>query len=154
MLTPQQEQYCKNRALKKMSQRKAYRAAYPEAQTWQDNSVDVEACRLEAETNISLRLKELRDEQTAEILKENKWNRDKAFDDLTWLKEKAKKEIEETNSVSSSTANAILGCIKELNDIYEVRAETTERESDGFIEALNGKAGEVWSDEETGDIPI
>ena len=154
MPTPKQEQYCINRALKKMTQREAYIDAYPRAKNWTYDAVCVEACNLEAQPKISLRIKELQDLQTADILKDNKWDRDKAFDDLNWLKEKAKKEIEETNSVSAATANAIINCVKELNEIYEVTAEKTETDADGFIEALNGQAGEVWNDEENGDVPI
>lgn len=153
MLTPQQERYCVNRALKGMTQQEAYREAY-NADNMGYNSISVEACRLESAPKVSLRIQELKDEQTAEIRKENKWTRDKAFTELTWLMGKAKEEIEETNSVNSSTANAVINCVKELNSIYAVTEESTEHESDGFIEALNGKAGEVWNDEETGDIPV
>lgn len=152
-LTPKQEQYCKNRVLKKMNQTEAYKKAYNTTKM-SDRSIYVEACRIEALPKIALRMQELTDEQTADILKENKWTRDNAFEELTWLKDKAKNEIEETNCVSSSTANAIINCVKELNAIYEVTAEKTDTEQDGFIEALNGQASEVWDDEEHGDIPV
>ena len=56
--------------------------------------------------------------------------------------------------MSGSVATAIINSVKELNGIYEVCAEETITESDGFIEALNGQAKEVWNDEEQGDIPI
>ncbi len=154
MLTPQQEQYCKNRAIEKMSQRKAYRAAYKEAETMQDNSVDVAACRLEADDKILLRIKELQDEIKAEMMKQAEWTRKDALNELKRLIDRANREMDETNSMSGPNVSAIINAVKELNDIYEVTEETTERESDGFIEALNGKAGEVWDDEETGDIPV
>lgn len=153
MLTPQQEKYCKNRALEEMTQQDAYRGAY-NAENMNYDSIAVEASRLERTPKIALRIKELRDEKTAEILKEKKWTRDNAYNELTWLIERAKNEIEETMSVSGSTANAIVNCVKELNNIYEVTSEETEAESDGFIEALNGQAGEVWTDEENSDIPV
>jgi hypothetical protein len=153
MLTPNQENYCKNRALKEMSQQEAYRGAY-KADRMSYDSVAVEACRLEATPKIALRIEELRAEQTADILKDKKWTRDKAYTELTWLIEQAKNEIKNTNSVSGSVATAIINSIKELNSIYEVTAETTDKESDGFIEALNGQACEVWNDEENGDIPV
>jgi hypothetical protein len=153
MLTPQQEKYCKNRALEEMTQQDAYRGAY-NAVNMSYDSVAVEACRLEQNPKIALRIKELEDEKTADILREKKWTRDNAYTELTWLMEQAKNEIKNIQSVSSSTANAIISCVKELNSIYEVTAETTEAETDGFIEALNGQACEVWTDEETGDIPV
>ena len=153
MLTPQQEQYCKNRAINKMSQRKAYRNAYKESEKMQDNSVDVAACRLEADNKISLRIKELQDEIKAEMKQQAEWTRKDALNELKSLIERANKEMDETNSMSGPNVSAIVNAVKELNSIYEVTAETDERESDGFIDALNGKAGEVWN-EETGDIPI
>lgn len=153
MLTPKQEEYCRNRALKKMTQKDAYRNAY-NASNMTDNAVAVEACRLEDNPNVALKIKELEDEQKAEILKENKWTRDNAYTELKWLIDKAKKEIEDTDNVSSSTASAIINSVKELNSIYEVTAEAIETEEDGFIEALNGEAGEVWDDENNGDIPV
>lgn len=153
MLTPNQENYCKNRALKEMSQQEAYRGAY-KADKMSYDAVAVEACRLEATPKIALRIEELRAEQTADILKDKKWTRDNAYAELTWLIERAKNEIEKTNSVSGSVATAIINSVKELNSIYEVMEEDAETEQDGFIEALNGQACEVWSDEENGDIPV
>lgn len=153
MLTPQQEQYCKNRAIKKMSQRKAYKDAYKEAKTMQDNSIDVAACRLEADNKILLRIKELQDEIKAQMIQQAEWTRKDALRELKSLIERANKEMDDTNSMSGPNVSAIVNAVKELNSIYEVTAETTETENDGFIDALNGKAGEVWNDE-TGDIPI
>lgn len=48
-----------------MSQRQAYREAYPNALKWKDKSVDNEANRLEAVPEVSRRLKELQDEAAA-----------------------------------------------------------------------------------------
>lgn len=153
MLTPKQEQYCKNKVLKGMTQKDAYKNSY-NAKNMSDNAISVEACKLEANPKIAIRIKELEDEQTTDILKDNKWNRDEAYKELTWLLEKSKKEITETNSVNSSTANAIINCVKELNNIYDVAAEDTGESDDGFIEALSEQAKEVWDDEENGDVPI
>lgn len=61
MLSPQQERYCQARAAG-LSQRKAYREAYPFTEGWKDASVDVNACRLEADAKVSLRLSQLMDE--------------------------------------------------------------------------------------------
>ena len=154
MLTPMQEQYCKNRALKKMSQRKAYRAAFPSSEKWTDGAVDVEACKLEADSKILLRIKELTDEQTADILKENKWTRDNAFDEFKWLIDTAKEEIMRTGTMTGATVSAIKDSVKELDELFEVKAEITENEQNGFIEALTGQASEVWDDEENSDIPV
>ena len=154
MLTPKQEQYCKNRAILKMSQRKAYLDAFPSAKEWKLETVDTKACNLEAEDKILARIKELQDEIKAEMMQQAEWTRKDALNELKRLIDRANREMDETSSMSGPNVSAIINAVKELNDIYEVGAETTEQESDGFIEALNGKAGEVWNDEETGDIPI
>ena len=60
MLTTQQERYCQERA-KGLSQRQAYRIAYPKSQKWKDASVDIAASRLESIAKVSLRLKELQE---------------------------------------------------------------------------------------------
>ena len=154
MLTPKQEQYCKNRAILKMSQRKAYINAFPSAKEWKLETVDTKACNLEAEDKILARIKELQDEIKAEMMQQAEWTRKDALNELKRLIDRANREMDETSSMSGPNVSAIINAVKELNDIYEVGAETTDQESDGFIEALNGKAGEVWNDEETGDIPI
>ena len=154
MLTPKQEQYCKNRAILKMSQRKAYIDAFPSAKEWKLETVDTKACNLEAEDKILARIKELQDEIKAEMMQQAEWTRKDALNELKRLIDRANREMDETSSMSGPNVSAIINAVKELNNIYEVGAETTEQESDGFIEALNGKAGEVWNDEETGDIPI
>ena len=55
---------------------------------------------------------------------------------------------------NASAASAIINSVKELNAIYEVKAEENGIEDDGFIEALSGEASEVWADEEDSDIPV
>lgn len=154
MLTPKQERYCKNRALKDMSQRKAYRDAYPASKKWGDRTVDVKACELESDNNIMVRIKELKDEQTALIHKENKWTRDNTLSELKWLIDKAKEEIERTGEMTGANVSAITNSVKELDAIFEVMAETIEQEQNGFVEALTGEACEVWDDEENSDIPV
>ena len=58
MLTAPQERYCQARA-RGMSQRKAYREAYPKSARWKDSAVDSQACRLEKLPKVSARLAEL-----------------------------------------------------------------------------------------------
>lgn len=154
MLTPKQEQYCKNRALKKMSQRKAYLDAYPQAKEWQPNTVDARACELERESKIIVRIKELQDELKEDILKEAAWTRQDAFDTLKKLIDTANEEMGFADKISMPCVRAIVDAVKELNGIFDVTAETTDKQNDGFIDALNGQAKEVWNDEENGDIPI
>lgn len=58
-MTPQQEKYCQARA-RGLTQRQAYREAYPKSMKWKDSAVDSQACRLEALPKVSARLAELR----------------------------------------------------------------------------------------------
>lgn len=154
MLTPKQEQYCRNRAILRMSQRKAYIDAYPKAKEWQPATVDTRAYELERKSEILERLKELQDELKEDILKEAAWTRNDALTELQKLIKRANTEMDTTGIMSGPNVSAIINAVKELNGIFDVTAETAESESDGFIEALNGQAKEVWNDEENGDIPV
>lgn len=154
MLTPKQEQYCKNRAIKKMTQRQAYINAYENAEQWKPETIDNKACNLEHEHEIMARIKELQDEVKEEMLKEAAWTRKDALDELKRLIERANKEMDETQTMSGPNVSAIINAVKELNDIYDVAGESTTDENDGFIDALNGQANEVWDNEENGDIPL
>lgn len=154
MLTPKQERFCQNLEVKRMSQRDAYIDAYPKAKDWKPSSIDEVACRLANDIKIVSRREELRQEQSSQIAKEAKWTRQDAFKTLNKLITKAEEEIETNDGMSGPNVSAIINAVKELNSIYEVTAEKTETEKDGFIEALNGQAKEVWNDEEYGDIPV
>ena len=57
-LTQSQELYCQARA-RGLSQRQAYREAYPRSGKWKDEAVDSQACRLEALRKVSARIAEL-----------------------------------------------------------------------------------------------
>lgn len=154
MLTPKQEQYCRNRAILRMSQRKAYIDAYPKAKEWKPATVDTRAYELERESEILARLKELQNELKEDILREAAWTRNDALTELQKLIKRANTEMDTTGIMSGPNVSAIINAVKELNGIFDVTAETAQQESDGFIEALNGQAKEVWNDEENGDIPV
>jgi hypothetical protein len=120
MLTAKQERFCQNLEIKKMSQRQAYLDAYPKAQTWKPKTVDETACKLVNENpKIITRLKELRDEVKEDIKQEAKWSREDAHQNLTWLIEKAKEEIER-GEMSGPCVSAIINSTKELNTIFGV----------------------------------
>ena len=137
-----------------MSQRAAYIDAYPRAKNWKPSSVDEVACALANNIKILSRREELRREQSNQIAQEAKWTRQDAFNTLNKLIAKAEEEIETRGEMASPNVSAIINAVKELNAIYEVSAEKPETETDGFIEALNGQASEVWDDEEHGDLPV
>ena len=58
---PHWEDYAQARAAG-LSQRTAYRAAYPKSEKWKDSTVDVKASKLEKEDKVLVRYQELKDE--------------------------------------------------------------------------------------------
>lgn len=124
MLTPKQEQYCRNREIKKLSQRHAYIEAYPTSKNWKPKTVDEAACRLEKNSKITARLEELRQEEKEQMQQEAKWTREDAFEALKWMLDNAKKEVTEKGEFTGPCVSAITNATKELNAIYAVGAET------------------------------
>ena len=137
-----------------MSQRAAYIDAYPKAKEWKPSTVDENACRLANNGKILARRKEIAEEEKEKISQEAAWTRKDAFNTLNKLIAKAEEEIETRGEMSSPNVSAIINAVKELNEIYDVTSESTVNENDGFIDALNGQANEVWDNEENGDIPL
>ena len=54
---------------KGLSQRVAYRAAFPKSVHWKDNTVDARACELAKDGRVLVRLKELREAATSSAVK-------------------------------------------------------------------------------------
>ena len=76
MLTARQEKFVQS-LIKGMSQREAYRIAYPKSKTWKNESVDCEASKLFANTKVSQRYKELQeraeDKAIMSAIERKKW---------------------------------------------------------------------------------
>lgn len=66
-ITSNQELYCQAR-MRGLTQRAAYREAYPRSRAWKDKSVDEAAAKLEANPKVSPRLAELRERAAAEAV--------------------------------------------------------------------------------------
>lgn len=66
-ITQNQELYCQAR-MRGLTQRAAYREAYPRSRTWKDKSVDEAAAKLEANPKVSPRLAELREQAAANAI--------------------------------------------------------------------------------------
>ena len=119
-LTESREAYCQNRVVKKMTLADAYAAAYPKAKNCKRKSHANRAYELEQLPEIRERMEELREQQAADIRKEVSWMRIDAYNNLLWLMEKAKEEIENTGTLSGPCVNAILTAVKELNGLFDV----------------------------------
>lgn len=98
-----------------LSQRKAYRAAYPNTKEWKDSSVDSQASRLLATNKVLTRYNELLDEHKNKAL----WTREKAVNELIWLVERSKESIENQDEgyVRQGTSGALVNAIQELNKL-------------------------------------
>ena len=132
MLTAKQEAFCRYLEIEKLSQYEAYLRAYPTSKTWQRSTVDEAACRLANSCKISARRQELRDELKEEIKQEAKWTREDAHNNLTWLIEKAKEEIQR-GEMSGPCVSAIINSVKKLDGIFGVSEKT---EGGGVLEEI------------------
>ena len=116
-LTPKQEKYVQG-LVAGLSQRKAYREAYPSSKDWKDRTVDSRASELFKKSNVLGRYNELMEEHKDKAL----WTREEAINELKWLYKQAIKSIEEQDEgyVRQGTSSALLGAIQELNKLEDL----------------------------------
>ena len=114
MLTTRQEKYCQARA-RGLTQRQAYREAYPSSVKWKDSAVDSQACRLEALPKVSARLEELQKAaaKNAVISKSKLLNRlddlaNKAHEHVTYT------DVDGNEQVDKDNADILVKTTKEL----------------------------------------
>lgn len=113
-LTAKQEKYVQG-LVAGLSQRQAYRKAYPNSNTWKAKTVDNRASELYNTREVMGRYNELMEEHKEKAL----WTREDAVNTLKWLLKKSMKSIDEHDEeyVRQGTANALLGAIQELNKL-------------------------------------
>ena len=124
-LTQNQELYCQAR-LRGLSQRAAYREAYPRSQKWKDSAVDSAASRLESNSKVSARLEAL----NKQAAKKSRISKSKLLNRLDSLADKASehvtfKDIEGREYVDKDTANVLIKATKELLPYAEDEREET-----------------------------
>lgn len=76
-LTPKQEAFCRNVAIRKLSQAQAYKEAYPDSNA-EGNSLYQKSSSLMAKDKIKARVQELRDRQADRMM----WNKERATEAL------------------------------------------------------------------------
>ena len=101
VLTPKQEAYCLARC-RGLSQRQAYREAYPSSLKWKDATVDTKAYELERNGEILDRLSSLRQEAA----KEAKVTRAQVIDRLADLAEDAFERAQEATPLTYAAASS------------------------------------------------
>ena len=116
-LTAKEEKYVQG-LVAGLSQRKAYREAYPSSKEWKDRTVDSRASELFKKSNVLGRYNELMEEHKSKAL----WTREEAVNELKWLYQQAIKSIKEQDEgyVRQGTSSALLGAIQELNKLEDL----------------------------------
>lgn len=111
MLTSKQEKYVQG-LVAGLSQRQAYREAYPNSIEWKDRTVDSRASELFKKSKVLGRYNELMEEHKTKAL----FTRQEAVSELIWLYKQSKKSIEEQDEgyVRQGTSGAMLGALDRL----------------------------------------
>ena len=116
-LTAKEEKYVQG-LVAGLSQRKAYREAYPNSIDWKDRTVDSRASELFKKSNVLGRYNELMEEHKDKAL----WTREEAVNELKWLYKQAIQSIKDQDEgyVRQGTSSALLGAIQELNKLEDL----------------------------------
>ena len=112
-LTTKQEKFVQG-LVSGLSQRKAYQQAY-NTKRMKDATIDNNAYKLMQKNEVLTRYNELMDEHKEKAL----WTREEAVNTLKWLLQKSMQSIDNQDEgyVRQGTSNAILGVVKELNEL-------------------------------------
>ena len=110
-LTPKQELFVQG-IISGLSQRQAYRQAYPSSKKWLDSSVDSKAAVLLQNVKVLSRYRELLKQFSNMSL----WSREQAFNEYEWLKNKARASIER-DGVRQANSNAFLAALDGMNNM-------------------------------------
>ena len=119
-LTAKQEKYVQG-LISGLSQREAYRRAYPSSVGWKDNVVDSkasDALKNGASGRVLERYNFLMNEHKQKAL----WTREKAVDELLFILDFSKKEIKELG-LEASNKGAFIDAVRELNKLEQVYKE-------------------------------
>lgn len=112
-LTAKQEKFVLN-VVSGMSQRAAYRDAYPNSKM-KDSVVDVKASELLKSGKVKVRY----DELMQEARKGSIWTLEKSVDSLYFMMEQAKEDIL-SQGVRQANSNAFIASVKELNTLMNI----------------------------------
>ena len=132
-LTPKQELFVQG-IISGLSQRQAYRQAYPSAKGWLDSSVDSKAAVLLQNVKVLSRYRELLKQFSNMSL----WSREQAFNEYEWLKNKARSSIE-NDGIRQANSNAFLSALDGMNNMAWKDFELTDDKIRQEIELLKIK---------------
>lgn len=116
-LTVKQEKFAQA-LVSGMSQREAYKSAYS-TKNMKDATIDRTAFELSKHPKISARYNDL----LSELKEKSLWTAEQAINDLIWIKEKARSDIQEAG-MRMANSSSFLQSVKELNEVSGVMADT------------------------------
>lgn len=133
-LTTKQEKFILS-VVEGMNKTEAYKSVY-DTSKMKPNTINKKAYDLFNRPNIQARYEELMQE-----VKENSiWTLEKAVEDLTWLKEEARLDIED-KGLKQANSNAFLSAVKELNtllDLYPKKNQDDDNKENNVANELLG----------------
>lgn len=135
-LTPKQEMFVQG-IFSGLSQRQAYREAFPNSKKWKDSAVDSNASILLQNTKVLQRYRELLKQFSNMSL----WSREQAFNEYEWLKNKARTSIED-EGVRQANSNAFLAALEGMNNMTFHDLELVDEKLKLEIEKLKTQIGE------------
>lgn len=134
-LTPKQELFVQG-IISGLSQRQAYRQAFPNSKKWKDSAVDSNASVLLQNTKVLQRYRELLKQFSNMSL----WSREQAFNEYEWLKNKARASIE-NDGIRQANSNAFLSALEGMNNMTFHDLELIDKKLKLEIEKLKSQIG-------------
>ena len=141
-LTPKQELFVQG-IIAGLSQRQAYRKAFPNSKKWKDTTVDVKASELLQNGKVLVRYRALLKQFSNMSL----WSREQAFNEYEWLKNKAKASIDQ-EGVRQANSNAFLAALDGMNNMAFKDLELEDKKLLLEIEKLASQVGESEGQDE------
>lgn len=136
-LTPKQEKFIQAIVAGK-TQREAYKEAY-NATNMKDKTIDENACRLMNNSKVKARYEELMEEHKKKAL----YTREEAVNDLLWIKEEAKKDIQNPKKgLRQANGTIYLNAVKELSTLNALYPDKKEEKLDDDMVIKIVKASE------------
>lgn len=136
-LTPKQEKFVQA-IISGKTQREAYKEAY-NATNMKDKTIDENACRLMSNNKVKARYEELMEEHKKKAL----YTREEAVNDLLWIKEEAKKDIQNPKKgLRQANGTIYLNAVKELCTLEDLYPDKKEEKLDDDMVIKIVKASE------------
>lgn len=126
MLSAKRDRFVRN-IVAGMSQRAAYLDAFSTSKKWKMKTVDTRAYELFKEPEVRERYEQLMKKAAESAI----WDKHMAEQNLLWLIEAAKKQVSDS-VLTSPAVTALLGAVKELNQMNSVG----EAEGKGNLDSL------------------